>query len=156
MKALVFVAYFIEMQDSVRRTREVLQYFFDKGWRENGVGVANDAILSLRQKQSQIVEAMLVEDGVLIVAGHQPLVDDRRLLFLPKHHVLEHERLAIVKFQPDDLILVARRRLLIQVMQAMKTLAHAPIQEDNAELAIGLGPMKDEFRARHRLPPQCR
>ena len=114
------------MQDSVRRTREVLQYFFDEGWRENGVGVANNAILSLRQKQSEIVEAMLVEDGVLIVAGHQPLVDDRCLLFLPKHHVLEHERLAIVKFEPDDLILVAWRRLLIQVMQAMKTLCAHP------------------------------
>src|SRR5438105_3549772 len=100
---------------------------------------------------------MLVEDDVLIVTGHNPLVDRRGARALAKDHLLEFERLALVKFQPDQLIIAALHRLLVQIMQTMKALAHAPIQQNNAQLAAEPRTVQHEFGAGHGESfPNCR
>src|SRR5262249_8330247 len=78
-----------------------------------------------------------------------PLIHKGCVLALAKHHFLEFEWLTAVEFEPDQFVLVAGHGLPVQIMQAVKAFAHAPIEQDDAELAARLRAIENTLRAGH-------
>ena len=64
IKAPIDVADFVDVQNSARRLCETFQQFRDEIGREDRVGIADDTVTALRQEKAEIVQAVLVENGL--------------------------------------------------------------------------------------------
>src|SRR5262249_54558638 len=94
------------------------------------------ADVALGGEDTHVVKAVLVKEVVAGITKDNPLVED----WVPVGIVqsaAQTSGFAVVELQPDQLIFGAGDRLAIEVVEAVEALAHAPVDQDDADLGPG-------------------
>ena len=116
----------IDVKDDIGILLKSLHDAFNKIWSNHRVRISYHDDLSVGDGNSCVVHEMLVVTAVFGHFEEQPAVD----LILDFLQGLE---LARKIFDEDDLEIIPRHSLLVQIMQQMKALAHTPIEEHETD-----------------------
>jgi hypothetical protein len=92
---------------------------------------------------AEVIHHVLMVITILRHIEHDPLIDSHGTVF--NQHVLELLGLTTIIFNPNQLIILARRFLPVKICKRMQAFPHAPVEQDDTDLWCVNGGLVYEF-----------